>query len=197
MTNRLGGAANHDITRLLGRASEGDDAAFEEVAAWAYAELERLAARRMRRRYRGRLDGLTLEPAGLVNETFLRLLENPTGFANRRHFLAFASRVMLGALADYERRRRAGKRGGDRLRVTLTGLSAKAAPPDVRLTDFEAALGELEALDARKAEIVKLRVLWGASNADAARLLEVSVPTVERDWRFSRLWLGDRLGVAP
>ena len=151
----------------------------------------------MRRRYRGRLDGLTLEPAGLVNETFLCLLENPTGFANRRHFLAFASRVMLGALADYERRRRAGKRGGDRLRVTLTGLSAEARPPDVRLIDFEAALGELEALDVRKAEIVKLRVLWGASNADAARLLEVSVPTVERDWRFSRLWLGDRLGVAP
>jgi len=195
MTNRLAGAANHDITRLLGRAAEGDGAAFERVAAWAYAELERLPERRMRRQYGGRLEGLTLEPAALVNETFLRLLEKPVGFANRRHFLAFASRVMLGALADYERRRRAGKRGGDRLRVTLTGL-AEAAPPDVRLTDFEAALGELEALDARKAEIVKLRVLWGASNADAARLLEVSVPTVERDWRFSRLWLGERLGVA-
>jgi RNA polymerase sigma factor (TIGR02999 family) len=189
--------ADHDITRLLGRAAAGDEGAFEEVAAWAYAELERLADRRMRRQYRGRLDGLTLEPAALVNETFLRLLEKPTGFANRRHFLAFASRLMLGALADYERRRRAGKRGGERLRVTLSGLTAAAGPPDVRLTDLEAALGELEALDPRKAEIVKLRVLWGASNADAARVLEVSVPTVERDWRFSRLWLGERLRISP
>jgi RNA polymerase sigma factor (TIGR02999 family) len=191
------GPADHDITRLLSLAAAGDEGAFEEVAAWAYAELERLADRRMRRQYRGRLDGLTLEPAALVNETFLRLLEKPTGFANRRHFLAFASRVMLGALADYERRRRAGKRGGERLRVTLSGLAAAAEPPDVRLTDLEAALGELEALDPRKAEIVKLRVLWGASNADAARVLEVSVPTVERDWRFSRLWLGERLGISP
>jgi DNA-directed RNA polymerase specialized sigma24 family protein len=79
MMNRLAGAADHDITRLLGRAAEGDDTAFEQVAAWAYAELERLAARRMRRRYRGRLDGLTLEPAALVNETFLRLLETRPG----------------------------------------------------------------------------------------------------------------------
>jgi len=191
------GRPDHEITRLLSLAAEGDDGAFGQVAAWAYAELERLAARRMRRHYGGRLDGLTLEPAALVNETFLRLLENPSGFANRRHFLAFASRVMLGALVDYERRRRADKRGGDRLRVTLTGLSAAAEPPDIRLSDLEAALADLEGLDPRKAEIVKLRVLWGASNADAARLLEVSASTVERDWRFARLWLGERLGISP
>jgi RNA polymerase sigma factor (TIGR02999 family) len=102
---------------------------------------------------------------------------------------------MLGALADYERRRRAQKRGGDRLRVTLTGLADDVRSPDVALSDLEAAFEELEALDARKAEIVKLRVLWGASNEDAARLLEISESTVERDWRFSRMWLGERLGI--
>lgn len=186
---------DRDITRLLGLAAEGDPAASDRVAAWACAELERLAAARMRRRYRGRLDGLTLEPAGLVNETFLRMLEKPNGFANRRHFLAFASQVMLGALADYDRRRRAGKRGGGQLRVTLTGLEPRREQTDVRLTDLRAALDELEALDGRKAAIVKLRVLWGASNQDAARLLQISVPTVERDWRFARLWLGERLGI--
>jgi RNA polymerase sigma factor (TIGR02999 family) len=187
--------SEHEITRLLGLAAQGDAAAFGEVAGWAYAELERLAASRMRRRYGGRLDGLTLEPAALVNETFLRLLEKPTGFENRRHFLAFASRLMLGALADYERRRRAQKRGGDRLRVTLTGLADSDESPGVVLSDLEAALEELEALDARKAEIVKLRVLWGANNEDTARLLEISESTVERDWRFSRMWLGERLGI--
>jgi RNA polymerase sigma factor (TIGR02999 family) len=192
---RGGTLADHEITRLLGIAAQGDAAAFEQVAAWAYTELERLAASRMRRRYGGRLDGLTLEPAALVNETFLRLLEKPIGFENRRHFLAFASRLMLGALADYERRRRAQKRGGDRLRVTLTGLADDVRSPDVALSDLEAAFEELEALDARKAEIVKLRVLWGASNEDAARLLEISESTVERDWRFSRMWLGERLGI--
>lgn len=184
--------AGEDITQLLGRAAQGDATAFERVAAWAYSELESLAESRMRRRYR-RLDGLTLEPAALVNETFLRLLEKPAGFANRRHFLAFASQVMLGALADYERRRRAQKRGGDRVRVTLSGLTTPTGEAEVPLGDLDAALRELDALDARKADIVKLRVLWGASNAEVARLLEISESTVERDWRFARLWLGERL----
>ena len=184
--------ADADITRLLRLAADGDGRALDEVAAWAYADLERLAASRMRRRYRGRVGDATLEPAALVNETFVRLLEHPVGFESRGHFLAFASRVMLSALADYERRRRARKRGGDRARITLTGLVDPNE--EVRLGHFEEALQQLQALDPRKADVVRLRVLWGATLGEAARLLEVSVPTVERDWRFARLWLADRLG---
>jgi len=185
-----------EITRWLVRAAAGDDEARERVAAWAYDDLERLAASRLRRAYGARAAALTLEPAALVNETFLRLLESPVGFENRRHFLAFASRVMLSALVDYQRERGARKRGGDRVRVTLTGLADhRAAAAEVGPAAFAAALGELERLDARKADVVRLRVLWGAGNAEAARLLEVSVPTVERDWRFARSWLADRLGV--
>lgn len=185
-----------EITLWLGRAAAGDDEARERVAAWAYRDLEQLAERRLRRAYGARAAALTLEPAALVNETFLRLLESPVGFENRRHFLAFASRVMLSALVDYQRGRGARKRGGDRVRVTLSGLAdERAAAPEVGPAAFATALAELEALDARKADVVRLRVLWGAGNAEAARLLEVSVPTVERDWRFARSWLADRLGV--
>ena len=187
--------APEDITLLLGQAAAGDESARERIAAWAYADLERLAARRMRRAFGAGAGALTLEPAALVNETFLRLLESPVGFENRRHFLAFAGQVMLSALVDYQRRRGARKRGGGMVRVTLSALAAGAAEPVVEPADFAAALAELAALDARKAEVVSLRVVWGADNAEAARLLEVSVPTVERDWRFARVWLAERLDL--
>lgn len=185
-----------DITRLLHQAAEGDRAAFDEVAAWAYTDLERLASARMHRRYPGRAANMTLEPAALVNETFLRLLENPIGFENRRHFLAFASQVMIGALIDYERRRRADKRGGDWMRVTLSGIHAAPVPShDGEIGTFKEALAALETLDARKADVVRLRVLWGAEVSEVARLLQISEPTVIRDWRFARTWLAERLAT--
>lgn len=187
--------AAEDITRLLRLAADGDTEAFAQVAAWAYVDLERLAASRMRRAFGGRSRGLTLEPAALVNETFLRLLETPTGFDNRRHFFAFASQVMIGALVDYQRRRGAQKRGAGLVRVTLAGLAEGAADPAVEASDLATALDELQELDPRKADVVRLRVLWGADLGEAARFLEVSEKTVQRDWRFARNWLAERLAI--
>lgn len=183
-----------EITLWLGRAAAGDEEATARVAAWAYRDLERLAERRLRRAYGARAGALTLEPAALVNETFLRMLATPPGFENRRHYLAFAGRVMLSALVDYQRERGARKRGGDRVRVTLSGIEpAGSGGAGIDPLDLARALDELEALDARKAEVVRLRLLWGGTSEEIAKLLEVSVPTVERDWRFARSWLADRL----
>jgi len=186
--------ANLEITQLLQEAADGDGEAFGRVVAWAYADLERLAASRLRRRYGRRAGTPTLEPAALVNETFLRLLERPSAFANRRHFFALASRAMLDALIDYERRRLADKRGGDWVRVTLSGLPSPAAPTTAELAALREALEQLEELDSRKADVVRLRVLWGFDVARVAQLLEVSEPTIARDWRFARVWLAGRLG---
>jgi RNA polymerase sigma factor (TIGR02999 family) len=141
---------------------------------------------------------LTLEPAALVNETFLKLLQQPTRFHNRRHLLGFASTVMLRVLVDYRRERGAKKRGGDALRVTLSGISADAlgGGDEVDALDFQRALERLEGLDPRKAEIVKLRLFWGYEMTEIASLVEVSLATVERDWRFARTWLAAALGPA-
>lgn len=185
-----------EITQLLRLAAAGDPDAFSRVAEWAYADLERLAASRLRRAFGHRAGAITLEPAALVNETFLRLLEAPSGFENRRHFLAFAGRVMLGALVDYQRRRGAGKRGGERVRVTLSGLADQAVDPAVDAGELAEALAELDRLDPRKAHVVRLRVLWGADLKESARLLDLSEKTVQRDWRFARTWLARRLDLA-
>lgn len=185
-----------EITLLLQRAAEGDARSLEELTEAVYAELERTASAQMRARYGGELAGLTLEPAALVNETLLRLIDTPRSFDNRRHFYAFATKVMLNVLRDYQRRRGAEKRGGGQVRLTLGALDVERrleSPP----SDVETHLEELERLDERKAEVVRLRVFWGMENEEVARTVGVSRATVERDWAFARAWLIARLDESP
>jgi RNA polymerase sigma factor (TIGR02999 family) len=178
------------VTDLLHRAAAGDARANERVVEWAYGELERLARMRLRAAAAG--SPLTLEPAALVNETFLRLLQHEERFENRRHLLGFASTVMLRVLVDYQRRRGALKRGGADLRVTLGDVEGPGSG-GVEVLDLQRALERLQRLDARKAEIAKLRLLWGYEMSEIADLVEVSLATVERDWRFCRTWLAEAL----
>lgn len=182
-----------ELTRLLRRAADGDGSAFESAVGITYDQLERIARRHLNIAYGARADGATLEPSALVNEAFLRLQAQRTGFENRGHFFAIATRVMLRALRDYERKRNTGKRGGDRVRVTLSGLSAAGEPTLTSAIDLSEALDELEALDERKAAVVRLRVLWGHTTSEIAEELGVSDATVERDWRFARAWIHARL----
>ena len=180
-----------EITRLFEAAAQGDPRAFEEVVERVYADLEAIARRQMRDRF-GRIQGLTLEPAALVNETLLKILKSPQAFENRRHFFAFASQVMRRVLADYHRARERSKRGGGRLRVTLTELGGSDPAADCQT--FVDVLDRLGRLDARKGEVVELRVFWGLEMPEIAETLAVSLTTVERDWRFSRSWMAKELG---
>lgn len=179
------------VTQWLQQAAGGDPQASDRVAAWAYAELERLADRRLRRRFGDR--DVTLEPAALVNETFVKLLQHPIVYANRRHFFAFVSKVMLRVLIDYQRARGAAKRAGDGVRVTLDGISARQGVTAIGAHALDQALARLERLDARKAEITRLHSLWGMTMEEIANVLGVSEPTVRRDWRFARNWLAEEL----
>lgn len=179
----------HDITLLLTRAADGEPEAVDELYRRVAGELEQVAAARLRARYGPDLAGATLEPAALVNETILKLLSRPRAFENRRHFYAFTSKAMLRVLLNYERDKRAAKRGGEQVRLTLGALEREGAPPGTSAFELADLLDRLEELDPRKAEVVRLRVLWGLENAEIAQVLEVSVATVERDWRFARTWL--------
>jgi RNA polymerase sigma factor (TIGR02999 family) len=181
-----------DLTLLLHRVSGGETGAFDEAVAATYIQLEAVARRHLNLAYGARADDCTLEPSALVNEAFFRLRDQRSAFKDRSHYFAIASRVILRALRDYERKRNAGKRGGDHFRVTLSGLSADT-PTLTSAIDLTDALEELEKLDERKAAVVRLRTLWGQTVAEIAETLSVSVPTVERDWRFARIWLHRKL----
>lgn len=183
-------SSESSITELLHAAADGDRDALEEVTEALYKELERLAQSKLRRQYGVGLPGATLEAGALVNETLLKVLRKTTSFANRRHFFGFANQVMTRVLLDYERRKGAAKRGGDALRITLTGLPVAE---DVLSTHFVEVLEQLGQLEERKAEVVRLRVFWGMEVKEIAEILEVSMTTVERDWRFSRAWIEGEL----
>lgn len=179
-----------DITRLLKLAGSGDREAYERLATRVYDDLERIAAGKLRARFGQGVEALTLEPSALVNETFLKLLDHDYPVADRREFFALATTVMLNVLVDYQRRKAAEKRGGDRVRVTLTGLGGMAAPGEAyAATDLVRALERLAKLNPRHAETLRLKIVWGFSNVEVGRIVSTSVATVERDLKFARAWL--------
>lgn len=181
-----------EITRLLNEAGQGREGALDEVTALVYGRLRALA-RRQARRYAGG-GASALEPTDLVHETFLRLVKQRKRYDSRGHFFAIATGVMLRILLDRHRASRRLKRGGGQLRVTLTAALERAGEePSMVIPAFVEALERLEALDGRCAEVAKLRVLWGLTVPEVAQALEISVSTVEREWRFAQRWLSARL----
>jgi len=178
------------ITALIGHLAEGQPNAEERLAEAVLDRLEAIAGRELARKNRGHLDGLTLEPSVFAHDALLRLLDSPLAFENRGHVFSYATRIIINAMIDYQRSRAAQRRGGEMVRVTLSGLGDREA---IDIERFPPVLEELEALDPRQAEVVRLRVFWGATMDHIAQLLDVSVSSVERDWRFAKRWLARRL----
>jgi RNA polymerase sigma factor (TIGR02999 family) len=175
----------HRVTRLLEELRAGRSEVAGELAELVYEDLLRTAAQRM-----GARQGVTLEPAALVNECWIRLARQRCDFENRSHFLAIASRLMLRVLLDADRRRAAVRRGGEHERVTLSfEVSAAEDESGVEVLPLQEALEQLERVAPRKAEVARLRGLGGLTIAETAAELGVSEATVERDWSFARAWL--------
>ncbi len=151
-----------------------------------YSELRRLAHAWLARR----APGESLQTTVLVHEAYLRLAKPGCGpWDNRGHFFGAAARSMQRILVDHARRRRSLKRGGDRLALELREEDAVHEVDMDRLLALNDALGQLESLDARAAEVVKLRWFAGLTNAEAAEALGVGRRTVQRDWATARAWL--------
>lgn len=183
---------NDQITRLLQRWSAGEEHAREELLPLVYDRLHRLAGRQ----FAGEAEGHTLQPTALVNEAFLKLEAGDVSWNDRRHFYALATQIMRRILVDHARGRRRQKRGGTRVRVTLSNADAATPAPDADVLDLDRALSDLEAQNPRVARALELTYFGGLDGKTAAGYLDVSVQTLERDLRFGRAWLKDRLSAA-
>ena len=102
---------------------------------------------------------------------------------------------MRCVLVDHARRHDAGKRVGWRDKEPLKDSLTLAAEPQWEILAVDQALDQLEAIHPRQARLVELRYFGGLTAAEIAEILEVSIPTVDRDWRVARLWLRDCLAV--
>jgi RNA polymerase sigma factor (TIGR02999 family) len=176
-----------EITQLLDRWNAGDVAAFESLVPVVYNDLRKLARTMMRSE---RADH-TLQPTALLNETYMRLMQQQkVSWEDRGHFYAFAARLMRNILTDYARAHLAERRGGQsHVRIELTDDLAWIGSTDEQILDLYRALERLEALDARKARVVELRYFLTFTTAEVAEALGISLATAERDLQFARGWL--------
>lgn len=182
--------ATHEVTELLQDWSEGDESALERLMPLVYDELHWLAHQHMKHEKPGHI----LQTSALINEAYLRLVDRPRiHWENRAQFFGIAARVMRRILVDEARKRKADKRGGDAIHVTLNEATNVAHEQAANVVALDDALKSLEAIDSRQSEIVVLRFFGGLSIEETAEVLKVSLGTVMRDWTFARAWLRNEM----
>lgn len=175
-----------EITGMLTALRPGDRDVFGAVFPLLYDELRRMARRRMR----GERPGHTLSPTALVHETYLKLagLER-IEWRNRAQFFALAAQAMRQVLVDHALRRKAKKRGGGQVHVTLGEGVPGHTPPVEEILALDEVLQRLEKIDGRRARVVVCRFFAGMEVEETAAALGVSEATVKRDWTYARAWL--------
>lgn len=185
--------SNERLSQLLDGLKQGKPLVSTDLLPLVYDELRDLARGIMR----GRGSSETLAPTALVNEACARLLgPSCLSWESRAHFFAVAAMAMQQVLSNHARSKRSQKNAaGDR--VTLSGLSAGdlAADPGHQfdLLALDDALTKLAEFDPRKARLIELRFFGGLTMEECAHVLEVSVPTLEREWRATRAFLRTEL----
>lgn len=179
--------AAHAVTTLLRAWGAGEAGAGDVLVPLVYEELRRQAHRALRREGQGH----TLQATALVHEAWLRLDgQHDARWESRSQFLAVAAQMMRRVLVDHARTRRAQKRGGGEVQVSLSDANnAVAASDAVDVIALDDALGRLAIIDPRKARLVELRYFAGMSIPEAAKVLGISLATVGREWAVARMWL--------
>jgi RNA polymerase sigma factor (TIGR02999 family) len=175
-----------DVTQLLMAWNAGESAALDELLPLVNDELRRLARAYLRREGPGH----TLQTSALVNEAYLKLIDQrQVQWQNRAHFFGLAAQLMRRILIDHARRQDRAKRGGGRLRVSLDEFAIVTETRAAELLAVDEAVEKLTALDARKGRLVELRFFGGLTEEETAEVMGVSVPTVQREWRAAKAWL--------
>ena len=186
----MGTQGTSDVTELLDAWRAGDLEAPQALAALVYADLHAMAGRRLAGAGR-----MPLQTTELAHEAFARLLATPLKAVDREHFFRTVALALRQVLTDAIRRDRAEKRGGGAVALSLSAAGDLAVAGPEAWLGLDAALGELELFDPRKCRVVEMSLLLGLEQTEVAEALGISIPTVERDLRFARAWLRDRLAA--
>src|SRR5437899_1373106 len=188
---RTPAASPKEVSQLLIDWSGGNKAALDRLIPLVDAELRRLAHQYMKQERPGH----TLQTTALVNEAFLRLIDQRhVHWQNRAHFFGIAAQLMRRILVDYARNRRYAKRGGGALKVSLDEAAMVSQERASELIALDDALRNLAAIDSRRSQVVELRFFGGLSIEETAEVLGISRNTVIRDWTVAQAWLHREIG---
>lgn len=176
-----------DVTRILSAIEGGDAQAAEQLLLLVYDELRRLASQKLTQEKPGQ----TLQATALVHEAYIRLVDGqqPKHWDDRRHFFAAAAEAMRRLLVENARKKRAIKRGGDRIRVELDKAELVSNSSPHELMAIDDALGKLATEDPDAAQLVKLRYFAGFSVEQAAEMIGISRSSAYEQWAYARAWL--------
>ncbi len=183
--------SKRDITELLTDWRNGDSAAFDELAPLVYDELRRLAGSYMRREGPGH----TLQSTALVNEAYLRLVDQRNVGSNRSQFFGIAAQMMRRILVNHAKASHAAKRGGFAEKITFSESMDVFQQPDVDLLALDNALNRLSEFDKQQSRIVELRFFAGLTTEEVAEVLGISARTVNREWAMAKAWLFRELSL--
>lgn len=180
-----------DVTRILSAIEQGDAHAAEQLLPLVYAELRKLAARKMAQEKPGH----TLQATALVHEAYIRLVGGETApqWQSRSHFFAAAAEAMRRILVENARRKNRKKRGGEYQRHDLREMDLAENTPSDDLLALDEALSELARENPERAELVKLRYFAGLTAEQAADALGISRATAARRWTYARAWLFEKI----
>ena len=186
MKDSSDGVAGGNVTGLLLAWSAGQTSALQRLVPLVFEDLHHRAALKLRSE---RADH-TLQPTALINEVYLRLVDQDrVQWQNRAQFFGIAASLMRRVLVDHARRRAAAKRGDPALRVPLDEGEAGVPAREVDLLVLDQALHQLGHLDSRQKQVVELRYFGGLTIAETAHALEISPATVKNDWALARAFL--------
>lgn len=175
-----------EVTRLLLELNSGKKEAFEQLAPLIYHELRQIASRYLKRESGKK----TIQTTDLVHEAYLRLVdESQFSWENRAHFFAVAARAMRQFLVFYAKKRKALKRGGGQINVTLNEGVVNIAQKSQQIIALDEALKLLESHDQRLSKIVELRYFSGLTIDETAKVMSISPATVKREWVTAKAWL--------
>ncbi len=179
-------SAPKDVTELLEAMSTGKEGALDALIPVVHAEMRRQAARYLRRERQNH----TLQPTALVNEAFLKLVEQRNvRWQNRAHFFGIAAQAMRRVLIDHARAQRRIKRGGPNQQVTLDDAMIREESRSIDVLALDQAMQRLAVIDERQARIVELRYFGGLSVEETAEVVGVSPATIKREWSMAKAWL--------
>lgn len=179
-----------EVTELLNKWNKGDDDAHSKLVNMVYQELHGRAENYLRYERRDH----TLQPTALVNEVYLRLInQKEISWQNRAQFYGVVAQMMRRVLVDHARSRGADKRGGDMIRVTIDKAVSVSEQKDIDLIALDDVLNQLAKLDLRQSQIVELRFFGGLSVEETAEALSIAPITVMREWKIAKMWLYNEL----
>lgn len=185
------GPEPNEVTQLLADLSGGDEAAFDKLAPLVYDELHRLARAYMSRENAGH----TLQTTALVNEAYLRLVDQTrVQWQNRAHFFGIAAQMMRRILVDHARKRRSQRAGGEFLKVTLADAGDVSRERGEDVVALDDALKGLAKLDPQQSRVVELRYFGGLTIEETAEAMQLSQDMVKREWSTAKAWLYREIG---